>query len=130
MSIRIKNPNSLKPRLLGRTPAQATRVEGVLVRDGGTHRLLIDEIDFDGTRCRYRSLQCNATVAAGSWFTEQEGDEYRCCAQSIMDQLRRLGADAASNQSVIDSVITENGALMVAVTDEAARYCRWVPLSA
>jgi hypothetical protein len=125
MSIRIKNPNSLKPRLLGRNSADATRVEGVLLRDGGTERVLVDEIAFDGTTCRYRSLR-----GTQDWHTEQDGDEYHCCAQSIMDQLRRLGCDNPSEQSVIDSVITENGAMLVAVSDEGSRYCRWLPLSA
>jgi|GEM_PF-2795529 len=137
MSISIKNPNSLKPRLLGRNSSQATRVEGVLVRDGCADHVLVGEIDFDGTRCRYRSLQntqdgTQASAQAGTqnWHTEQDGDEYRCCAQSIMDQLRRLGSDSPSEQSVIDSVITENGAMLIAVTDEASRYCRWLPLPA
>ncbi len=125
MSIRIKNPNSLKPRLLGRSPSRATRVEGVLMRDGGADKILVDEIEFDGTSCRYRSLS-----GSKDWHTEQDGDEYYCCAHSIMDQLRQLGSNNPNAHSVIDSVITESGAMLIAVTDEASRYCRWLPLSA
>jgi len=90
MSISIKNPNSLKPRLLGRNSSQATRVEGVLVRDGCADHVLVGEIDFDGTRCRYRSLQntqdgTQASAQAGTqnWHTEQDGDDSQALQRRI-----------------------------------------------
>ena len=129
MTIRIADPNCLKPRLLDRNSSTASRIEGILVRSADGQSLLVDAIDFDGDRCRYRALESDHRQAE-NWHTESDGDDFRSCAQTIMDRLRCMDSDPAAELSVIDSVVTNSGALMVAVRNEIGGRCRWVPLPA
>lgn len=125
MPIRISHPSCLKPRLLGRKSAGAVRIEGILSRRGGDETLLVDAIDFDGDRCRYRSPEHGE-----HWVTEQADDEFKSCAQTIVDRLRVSEHDDGAPLSIVDSAITEAGALMIAVRNDAGGDCRWLPLSA
>ncbi len=124
MPIRISDASSLTPRLLGRTAGTAVRIEGVLLRDGGSETVLVKAVDYDGEQCRYRSLHRDTP-----WIAEREDDEFRSCSQTIMDGLRSSDP-GDSVLSIVDSVITDAGALMVAVRNEVGGGCRWMTLPA
>lgn len=123
MSIRISHPSCLKPRLLGRKSSAPVRIEGLLLRDGGNETVLVDAIDYDGTQCRYRSLDPQE-----SWVSERDDDEFQSCAQTIVDRLRVSEHNDDNALSVVDSAITEAGALMVAIRSDSGDNCRWIPL--
>lgn len=125
MAIRVNDPSCLKPRLLGCSTPRSSRIEGILTRNDDDQSVLIDAIHFDGERCSYRALGREVC-----WHTEQDGDEFQCCAQTIMNRLRQLDDDPSADLSVVDSVMTDNGDLLVAVRNESGGYCRWMPLPA
>ena len=124
MTIRIADPSCLKPRFLDRKTSRASRIEGILVRSVDGQSLLVDAIDFDGKRCRYRAIEKD------QWHTENDGDDFKSCAQTIMDRLRCMDKDPKAELSVVDSVMTHSGDMLVAIRNDIGGQCRWLPLPA
>ena len=134
----------LHPRLLdhaARTGAPR-RVLGLLRRAGepGAPRL-IDAVEFDGKRCRFRAIDAHARPgadAAGRWLDERPDDDYLPCSRLVVERLRTLGRERASaspepatdepaiDELVTDAVVTPDGRVRIALRDARRRSTRWV----
>jgi len=132
MPISLTDHRCLRPRWLA-SPARsigacARRVDGVLHRAGssGPPRL-IEMVDYDGHRCRYRAL--NELGDGEEWLEERSGDEYRCCARTIVARLRTLADDQVDRLSVLDALISGDGRLWIAVKNDRQRRSRWIAVT-
>ena len=140
MPLHLADGDCLRPRLPDESPAgpgapsasdgPPRRVLGLLHRAGesGAPRL-VDAIDFDGTRCRYR------TIGRGDeptrWFDARPDDDYRPCARIVVERLRTLrrdrpAADPVADGSATDAVVTPDGRVRVELRDANARSTRWI----
>ena len=134
----------LHPRLLDH-PARTgvpRRVLGLLRRadEPGAPRL-IDAVEFDGTRCRFRTIDAHGRPdadAAGRWLDERPDDDYLPCSRLVVERLRTLGRgrtsaspepatdEPAIDELVTDAVVTPDGRVRIALRDARRRSTRWV----
>lgn len=128
MPLHLADENCLRPRLLDTTGGALRRVVGLLRRAGesGPPRL-VDAVDFDGERCRYRTLGDGNDD--GRWLDERVDDEYRPCARTVVDRmvvLVRSGAAGPTPARVTDAVVSEDGRISLTLLEPNWRSGRRV----
>jgi len=128
MTLHLHDHACLRPRLLDRPGKPLRRINGVLHRHGAQRTpRFIDAIEHDGNDVRYRALAEDGVHHV--WLVADEHDEYRSCAQGIVDRLRTLARDETGALSVVDSAVTLSGRLWIAVRHTERRTSRWLPVS-
>ena len=127
MPLRVDNV-CLHPRLSGSADGPPRRVRGLLRRAGepGLPHL-IDAIDFDGERCRYRTVG----DGPGRWLDGRPDDDYRACPPIVIGRLlalERAGREALPSAEAVltDAVVTPEGSVRLAVRDVGDRASRWI----
>ena len=138
MPLRLADDACLQPRLLEppdggpSRPDAPRRVLGFLRRaDEPDAPRLIDAVEFDGTRCRFRAIDAVPRPdadAVGRWLEERPDDDYLPCSRIVVDRLRTLGREriTATDELVTDAVVTPDGRVRIALRDARRCSSRWV----
>ena len=131
MPIHLPDNDCLHPRLPGTRTEPPRRVRGLLRRAGerdAPH--LVGAVDFDGVRCRYRTIDAGDGAGA-RWLEARPDDDYRTCPGIVVARLlalgrERLAAGALGEACVTDAVVTPDGRVRIAVRDAGRGASRWI----
>ncbi len=127
MPLHLADEHCLRPRLLGAAAGTPCRVVGLLRRTGesGPPRL-VDAVEFDGERCRYRTL--GDGIDADRWLDERADDDYRPCARAVVDRMILLARSGAAGHAthVTDAVMDADGRITLTLLEQTWRSGRRV----